>query len=164
MTTRSNLYTMVTIGGGVVLLAVAGWLWLGYEGPERDIVLKPNDPEIVSRGQAIYEAECASCHGDNLEGQPNWRQRLDNGRLPAPPHDAGGHTWHHPDTQLFELTKLGPAALVGGGYESDMPGYRESLSDDAIVAVLSYIKSTWPPEIRRRHDLLNGRQQPISNR
>lgn len=159
MRARSNLYTVITIGGGLVLLAVAGWLWLGDQGPQKDIALAPDDAEIVARGQGIYEAECASCHGENLEGQPNWRQRLDNGRLPAPPHDAGGHTWHHPDTQLFELTKFGPTALVGGGYESDMPGYRESLSDDEIVAVLSYIKSTWPREVRQRHDLLNGRQR-----
>jgi mono/diheme cytochrome c family protein len=164
MSGRSNLYTVVTIGGGLVLLAIAGWLWFGYEGPQNDIALKPDDAKIVSRGQAIYEAECASCHGDNLEGQPDWRQRQTNGRLPAPPHDADGHTWHHPDKQLFELTKFGPAALVGDGYESDMPGYHESLSDEDIVAALSYIKSTWPPEVRQRHDLLNGRQRKQSKK
>lgn len=28
-----------------------------------------------------------------------------NGYLPAPPHDVTGHTWHHPDGLLFDLTK-----------------------------------------------------------
>lgn len=156
---KSNLYTAVTMGGGLALMAFAGWLWLGYEGPQKDIVLEPDNEAVVMRGRAVYEAQCASCHGEMLEGQANWRQRGENGRLPAPPHDASGHTWHHVDKQLFELTKVGPAALVGDGYESDMPGYADTLSDDDIVAVLSYIKSTWPKDIRQRHDLLNGRQR-----
>jgi hypothetical protein len=28
-------------------------------------------------------------------------QRKPDGKLPAPPHDASGHTWHHADAQLF---------------------------------------------------------------
>lgn len=156
---RSNLYTGVMIGGGLVLIGVAAWLWLGYDGPRKDIVLEPDNAEVVALGAKVYEAECASCHGENLQGQENWRQRREDGRLPAPPHDASGHTWHHVDKQLFELTKVGPAALVGGGYESDMPGYGGSLSDEEIIAVLSYIKSRWPEEIRQRHDLLNGRRR-----
>src|SRR3546814_16576935 len=36
-----------------------------------------------------------------------------------------------------------------------MPGYEGTLSDEAIVAVLSYIKSTWPAAIRARHDRMN---------
>ena len=104
---------------------------------------------------------CASCHGANLEGQANWRQRKPDGRLPAPPHDETGHTWHHPDAQLFALTKYGPANLVSqGSYESDMPGYDGVLSDAEIVAVLSYIKSTWPREIRKQHDRINTRSKP----
>jgi mono/diheme cytochrome c family protein len=55
----------------------------------------PADPQQVARGKAVYAARCASCHGVNLEGQPNWRERLPNGRSPAPPHDDGGHTWQH---------------------------------------------------------------------
>ena len=31
------------------------------------------------------------------------------------------------------------------------------LSDEDIVAVLSYIKSTWPDRIRARHDEINER-------
>ncbi len=157
---RSNIYTVVTIGGGLALMAFAAWLSFGYDGPREDVELEPDNVEVVARGRVVYDAECASCHGQNLEGQPNWRQRADNGRLPAPPHDATGHTWHHPDKQLFELTKLGPAALVGGDYESDMPAYANTLNDDDIVAVLSYIKSIWPEEVRRRHDLLNGPRKP----
>ena len=38
------------------------------------------------------EQNCASCHGDNLQGQPNWQQANADGSYPAPPHDASGHT------------------------------------------------------------------------
>ncbi|WP_420405514.1 c-type cytochrome [Nisaea sp.] len=117
--------------------------------------LRPGDTGLVAEGKIVYEAECAACHGLNLAGQPNWRERKPDGRLPAPPHDPSGHTWHHPDEQLFALTKYGPARIVGDGYESDMPGYEGVLSDREILAVLSFIKSTWPPEIRRRHDAIN---------
>lgn len=102
----------------------------------------------VAVGAGIYERHCASCHGANLEGQPNWRERLANGRLPAPPHDASGHTWHHADQVLFDLVKQGVAAYAGAGYESDMPAYAVRLSDDEIRAVLAFIKSRWPAPIR----------------
>ena len=104
--------------------------------------------EVIDEGRTIYEAQCAACHGANLEGQPDWRSQLPSGRLPAPPHDASGHTWHHPDDILFRIVKEGTAAIVGNGYESDMPGFGDVLSDAEIRAVLAYIKSTWPERER----------------
>jgi len=118
----------------------------------------PNDPTLVARGKVVYSERCASCHGANLEGQPNWRQRLPNGRLPAPPHDVTGHTWHHSDRQLFDMVKNGTAAMMPG-YETDMPAYKDTLSDADIWAVLSLIESTWPADIRERQTRMN-RQKP----
>jgi mono/diheme cytochrome c family protein len=114
----------------------------------------PNDAALVARGKTLYDEHCAACHGAKLEGQPNWRHRLPDGRLPAPPHDRTGHTWHHSDKQLFDMTKFGTAALAPG-YRSDMPGFADKLSDGDIWAVLSYIVSTWPPEIRAKQQHLN---------
>ncbi len=104
--------------------------------------------EVIEQGRQIYADQCASCHGAQLEGQPDWKTPLPSGRLPAPPHDADGHTWHHPDDILFRIVKEGTAAIVGGGYESDMPGFADLLSDAEIRAVLAYIKSTWPERER----------------
>lgn len=56
--------------------------------------------ERIAQGQALYQTHCARCHGKNLEGQPDWRIRRPNGRLPAPLRDRTGHTWHHPDEHL----------------------------------------------------------------
>lgn len=106
------------------------------------------DPTGLAEGQAIYRAECASCHGARLEGQPDWRIRRPDGKLPAPPHDASGHTWHHPTDQLFAITKFGlvpPNAPAG--YLSDMPAFGGKLSDRQIASVLAFIESRWPPEI-----------------
>jgi mono/diheme cytochrome c family protein len=107
----------------------------------------PSDATQVALGRMAYAQHCASCHGAKLEGQPNWRDRLPNGRMPAPPHDETGHTWHHPDGVLFGITKEGlvPGRYAPKGYQSDMPGFGGVLSDDEIWAVLAYLKSTWPP-------------------
>ena len=101
-------------------------------------------PAAIQLGQQIYATNCAACHGADLQGQPDWKHRLASGRMPAPPQDVTGHTWHHSDRDLFNLTKLGVATVIGDGYESDMPAFGGKLSDDEIKAVLDYIKSTWP--------------------
>ena len=83
----------------------------------------------------------------------------EDGRLPAPPHDQTGHTWHHDGDTLFQLTKYGVGALINDpDYASNMPIYDGVLSDEEIIAVLSYIKSTWPEEIRARHTEMENRQ------
>jgi mono/diheme cytochrome c family protein len=119
-----------------------------------------NDRAVTRQGAAIYAEHCAACHGAKLEGEADWRTPKPNGRMPAPPHDATGHTWHHADALLFALTARGVADVVGRGYESDMPGFAGVLTDAEIIAVLAYIKSTWPAHIRRRHDEINRRSSP----
>ena len=109
-----------------------------------DFRADPHNPALVKLGARVYGNHCASCHGAKLEGQAEWRRRLANGRMPAPPHDETGHTWHHPDRVLFEITKNGlvpPHAPKD--YQSDMPAFAGKLSDDEIWAVLAYIKSHW---------------------
>jgi hypothetical protein len=59
--------------------------------------------------------------------------------MPAPPHDASGHTWHHPDDVLFEITRKGISAFAPPGYESDMPAFGD-LGDAEIWAVLAFIR------------------------
>jgi len=122
----------------------------------------PENAQQVARGKPMYERHCASCHGARLEGQPNWQEKLPTGRMPAPPHDASGHTWHHPDSVLFGITKHGlvPGKYAPPSYQSDMPGFGGPLSDDEIWAVFAYIKSSWPSDIRRaQHEMTRERDR-----
>jgi len=45
---------------------------------------------------------------------------------------------------MFRITRDGTAAVVGGGYESNMPGFGGALEDAQIHAILEYIKPTSP--------------------
>lgn len=148
----------LVVAGGLVLAGIGAAAILVRPGDEATrAALRPDDLSRVALGETVYAAHCAACHGANLEGEPDWRDRKPDGLLPAPPHDETGHTWHHPDQVLFELTKYGlPNEIGGQPYRSAMPAYEGTLSDDEILAVLSYIKSTWPPQVRARHDGLNA--------
>ena len=115
----------------------------------------PGDPRLVALGHAVYVDHCAECHGRKLEGEPDWRIAKADGTLPAPPHDATGHTWHHSDDVLFRYTKEGGAAVAPPGFKSGMPAFADVLSDEQIRAVLAYIKSQWPEAIRQRQARMN---------
>lgn len=143
---------VIAVGAGI-----AYFFWPSSPQSVALVRLKPDEPAVVALGATVYADQCSVCHGATLEGQPDWRVRGADGRLPAPPHDETGHTWHHPDAQLFELTKQGPPKMVAGQrYLSSMPAFGGVLSDEEIIAALSYIKSRWPAEIRERHDAANA--------
>ena len=140
--------------------AVLCGLMLSACGPRPTAVgVDPDNNALVQQGQPLYQTHCARCHGVNLEGQPEWRIRKPDGRLPAPPHDDTGHTWHHPMPMLQEMVKFGlvpPNAPKG--YVSDMPAFKNILDDAQIAAVLSFIQSRWGAESRtfRREKKLDG--------
>ena len=127
--------------------ALVGWQLIGQLAGASD---------DLAQGAALYAEHCASCHGADLEGAPNWRQSGDDGLYPAPPHDATGHTWHHGDQMLFDYTKLGGEGLLAArgitNFESGMPGFAEILTDDEIRDVLAFIKSTWPEPLRSHQE------------
>ncbi len=142
--------------GSVLLLSGLTAVGLGWFDRQTPLILKPDDVAVVANGKQIYQDNCASCHGVNLEGQEKWKLRNPEGKLPAPPHDKAGHTWHHADALLFELTKFGMEKYIGSNYRSDMPIFENVLSDKEIIEALSYIKSTWPAEIKKTHDKINA--------
>lgn len=142
----------------LVALAAAVAVYGGFAFLNRSPagLLEPDNRTVMARGEAVYARNCASCHGNNLEGQPDWQTRDEDGFMPAPPHDESGHTWHHPDQLLFNITKLGVVKAANlKDYKTRMPAFEGILSDDDIIAVLSFIKSRWPEEVQRRHDELN---------
>ena len=92
----------------------------------------------VAAGEKIYARNCASCHGP-VQGPVVLAA--------APVHGDAGHTWHHPDRLLHQwVLDRPPLATV-------MPAFRGVLTDEEVLEVLAYIKSTWLPEIQERQDL-----------
>jgi mono/diheme cytochrome c family protein len=142
---------LLACAGGLLLLSI-GYLevWPALQRKQW-----ANEVEI---GKNFYAQNCATCHGTNLEGQPDWQKRKADGKLPAPPHDDTGHTWHHSDDQIFKITKLGVSAVVPG-YKSDMLGFAGKLSDAQIRAIIVYIKSKWSEPHRKYQDERNQFQQ-----
>lgn len=134
----------VALSVAAIGIGAAAAIWLWPKPPQSET----RDTVQIARGQQLYAQQCASCHGARLEGEPNWRDRKPSGRMPAPPHDASGHTWHHPDAVLFGITKEGLGPYAPAGYQSDMPAFKDVLSDDDIRAVLAFIKDSWPQDIR----------------
>lgn len=95
----------------------------------------------AARGASLYDTHCASCHGVDGEGMPNWKTPNADGSYPAPPHDSSGHTWHHSDDLLVDLVANGSDFA-----QSRMPAFGDRLDDDEIIAILEYIKTWWGPD------------------
>lgn len=113
----------------------------------------------LTSGQ-LYADRCAACHGANLEGQANWMVRKPDGKLPAPPHDETGHTWHHSDRQLLQIVRDGLTSIAPG-YLTDMPAFGGQLSDQEILAILDFIKSRWP-ERQRAFQAARSADDPLT--
>ena len=140
---------LIVLGAAAVLATLFLVLSpFGGDDGQSDLTGWPPPPDVVERGQTIYRAQCAACHGQNGEGEPNWTLQNADGTYPAPPHDSSGHTWHHPDGQLFEIVRDGGAQFESGSFRSRMPAWGETLTDEEIRAVLTYLKTLWGPDER----------------
>src|SRR3546814_12649337 len=133
---------------GVVIIGAAAVLYSTIQ-PSGPAFIDPADQSLVMQGKAIYANNCAACHGEALQGQPNWRERMSNGRLPAPPHGKSGHTWHHPDALLVDMVKNGlvPGTTAPQGYVSGMPAYPAITTDPQHHAELHFITRPCHPQV-----------------
>lgn len=102
------------------------------------------DEKKITAGKELYAMHCAGCHGVNLEGSPNWKQPRPDGTFPPPPQDSSGHTWHHADQQLVQIIQKGGDPAFGG----TMPGFLDKLSEEEILSIVEYFKSSWGQEER----------------
>jgi mono/diheme cytochrome c family protein len=90
---------------------------------------------LLSLGKTVYDTQCASCHGAQGEGKP-----------PDYPLLAGNQS-----TQMESA--VNPIRMVlNGGYPPGtagnpmpygMPPFAQSLSDEEIAAVVTYIRTAW---------------------
>jgi mono/diheme cytochrome c family protein len=129
---RGHLPIIWGMGVLGLVIATAAAFWR----PARPASELGDDPAAVTRGEAIYAAHCASCHGKKLEGQADWQSPRADEKMPALPHNSDGHTWHHNSATLFGITKHGLVPpWAPANYRSDMPAFAGVLSDEEIRAV-----------------------------
>ncbi len=98
--------------------------------------LPPAESSLLLRlGKSVYDAQCASCHGAEGRGMP-----------PAYPPLAGNQS-------IQMSSAVNPIRMVlNGGYPPGtagnptpygMPPFAQSLSDDEVAAVVTYIRASW---------------------
>ena len=104
--------------------------------------------DSVQLGQAVFEKNCASCHGKDGQGLvENWKQRQADGNFPAPPVNGTAHAWHHSPAALLNTINNGGIKLGGS-----MPGFKNQLSEAEKQATLDYIHSLWPESVQKKYD------------
>lgn len=138
---------LVALAAIILAIAAGGLFYVRHGNAPKDFA-DADDQALVARGRVVYAGQCASCHGDKLQGQPAWQHLNEAGRLPAPPHDETGHSWMHSDADLFRLVRDSVAGIAPPGYVSDMPAFSGRLDDRDISAVIAFIKSSWPTGVR----------------
>lgn len=109
--------------------------------PQRDAEPPPSSqarlvaPEVMELGRRVYEKQCAVCHGEEGKGYP-----------PAYPPLAGNQS-------ITMASPVNPIRMVlNGGYPPGtkknprphgMPPFSHILDDDAVSAVVTYIRVAW---------------------
>ena len=101
--------------------------------------------EQLDRGRILFQTQCASCHGENAEGTPEWRKTNPDGHYPPPPLNGSAHAWHHPLSVLERTIAVGGVSLGGV-----MPGFADTLSEDEARSTIAYFQSYWSDEIYAR--------------
>ncbi|MDA1338328.1 MAG: cytochrome c [bacterium] len=119
-----------------------------------NLVSMENASEQILLGSSLYLENCASCHGNKLQGQPKWNIEKDSdGHNYAPPLNGTGHTWHHNQEYLFNIIRYG-FKKMDPNYKGKMMG-NEDLTDDEIWSILAYVKSIWPDSIKDKYESTN---------
>ena len=133
---RARLWNLIALGTALLIAA----LLIIVPRLETNRVQSTVSLETLERGESLYIANCATCHG--TEGQ-GWAQE---GVL-APAVNGSEHAWHHPDEQLVDLLRNGGVV---------MPAVGADWSEEEIEAVLSYVKRWWTPRQREAQSGTTG--------
>ena len=104
-------------------------------GTEVSGIPAPESKLLMDFGRTVYETRCASCHGTDGRGMP-----------PDYPPLAG-------DQSIQMESAVNPIRMVlNGGFPPGtagnpmpygMPPFAQSLSDDEVAAVVTYIRGAW---------------------
>ncbi|MHB1175596.1 MAG: c-type cytochrome [Sulfuriferula sp.] len=102
-------------------------------------LVRVTDPAQLKRGAALFQQNCAVCHGAIAQGNPDWRTVGADGKALPPPLDGTGHAWHHPTSGLKLAIKYGSPGGAG-----NMPAWKDKLTDLQIDDIIAWFQSLWP--------------------
>jgi mono/diheme cytochrome c family protein len=107
-------------------------------------------PELV-QGRALYETNCAMCHGDGARGDGPMAASL-----PVPPPSILEHLGHHTSAQLV--------GLIRGGVPPAMPP--APISEAEVQLVVDYVWSLVPESeataLRAMRDQMEAMEQGMA--
>lgn len=100
------------------------------DGQKKAMAANADDPnktwttaELSARGEQVYTANCVACHQANGKGVPGAFPALDGSQMVNGPQD-------------------GQIAILLNG-KNAMPGWKSTLSDTEIAAVITYTRNNW---------------------
>jgi mono/diheme cytochrome c family protein len=110
---------------------------LGQETPAPTTSSVPNAESslLLSLGKTVYDNQCATCHGANGEGKP-----------PHYPPLAGNQSIQMSSAvNAIRMVLNGgyPPGTAGNPRPYGMPPFAQSLNDNEIAAVVTYIRTAW---------------------
>ncbi|HEX7927244.1 MAG TPA: cytochrome c [bacterium] len=130
------------LAAAVIALALAGG------APAAETSLKVSAAE-VARGEVVFRENCQVCHGEKARGQdpakPMGGQQAGGAYL-APALNGTGHTQHHKPDVLFGYLRNGSPDKA-----SPMRSFKDKLSEADIKAVLGYVYSLWPEDVKQMY-------------
>lgn len=137
--------------------SIAGLVdWPGKPEPVNTNTVAPLNPEQMERfaaGEQTFSSVCAACHGSEGEGVPGAGKPL------------AGSPWVV--TRPIEVMRI---LLHGKEGEAEMPALGNSLDDEAIANVLTYIRRAWghtaspvnPGQVTEVRGATTGRDRPYT--
>jgi len=96
---------------------------------------RPEASLLLSLGKTVYDGQCAKRHGEKGQGRGSDYPPL-----------AGNPSIEMPSSvNAIRMVLIGgyPPGTSGNPTPYGMPPFAQSLSDDEVAAVVSYIRTTW---------------------
>jgi mono/diheme cytochrome c family protein len=100
------------------------------------------DKNLLARGERVFLANCAVCHGNGGEGKPGWQQPGPDGKLLPPPLDGNGRVWRLSSSQMKQFVHQGSPEG-----RANMPAWQGKLSEQEIDEVVTWITSLWSDQV-----------------
>ncbi len=125
----------------IAIFMAASKIYYDRSQVDRLVFIDKTSQAQNSLGKELYQANCAFCHGDELQGQPHWDKKYIEGKRPAPPLNASGNIALLSNRELFEITKYGGQPFAPPHYINEMPAFEMLLKDSQIWAILAFIRA-----------------------